>query len=176
MGSIEVNILGQKYTIRGDQDEDYIAALANYLNSRIDEIYESAPSIPPLKAAILSALGVTDDLFKLKEEVRIINKKQEQLAKDGLDNSNYKELKSDYTKLKKEHDKVLNRLEKIKDYDDVKSELKHLQAENERMSKDMIGVGDYNQIKDELDRLKQGYDILTKELEATTDALNNILG
>ncbi|MEE9524928.1 MAG: cell division protein ZapA [Thermodesulfovibrionales bacterium] len=65
MGSIEVIILGQRYTIKGDADEEYIKELANYVDTRIKEVIEAAPNTSPLKASILAALNIADELHKV---------------------------------------------------------------------------------------------------------------
>lgn len=64
MGSIEVIILGQRYTIKGDADEDYIKRLAEYVDGKMKEVLETAPNTSPLKASILAALTIADELHK----------------------------------------------------------------------------------------------------------------
>jgi cell division protein ZapA len=68
MGSIEVDILGQKYTIKGDASEEYIKKLAVFVDLKLKEVHNSAPNIAPLKAAILAALNIADELHRLREE------------------------------------------------------------------------------------------------------------
>ncbi|MDA8083330.1 MAG: cell division protein ZapA [Nitrospiraceae bacterium] len=75
MGSIDVTILGQKYTIKGDASEEHIKKLATYVNGKLKDVYSSAPGITPLKAAILASMNIADELHKLKEE-------QEHIAKN----------------------------------------------------------------------------------------------
>lgn len=67
MGSIDVTILGQKYTIRGEAPEDYIKQLAAFVDEKLREVYNAAPGITPMKAAILASLNIADELHKLKE-------------------------------------------------------------------------------------------------------------
>lgn len=74
MGSTEVYILGQKYTIKGDAPEEYIKELADYVDKKLKEVYNASPNITPLKASILASLDIADELFKLKKE-------QEQMTK-----------------------------------------------------------------------------------------------
>jgi len=74
MGSVEVYILGQKYTIKGDAPEEYIQQLANYVQDKIKEVYNNSPSITPVKASILAAITIADELHRLRNE-------QENLAK-----------------------------------------------------------------------------------------------
>ena len=68
MGSIEVDILGQKYTIKGDAPEEYIKKLAAFVDLKLKEVHSSSPSMAPLKAAILVSLNIADELHRLKEE------------------------------------------------------------------------------------------------------------
>lgn len=80
MGSVEVYIIGQKYTIKGDASEEYIQRLASYVNAKIKEVYNSSPSITPVKASILAALNIADELHKLKTEQEDIAKHIEEKA------------------------------------------------------------------------------------------------
>jgi cell division protein ZapA len=79
MGSVEINILGQKYTVRGDAHEEYIRELAAYVDGKLKEIHEGNPNITPLKASILASLNIADELHKLRNEheavARIIEEK-----------------------------------------------------------------------------------------------------
>ena len=78
MGSVEVYILGQQYTIKGDAPEEYIKHLAEYVNSKIKEISDTAPTITPLKATILAAVNIADELHKLKDEQEDVAKSIEE--------------------------------------------------------------------------------------------------
>ena len=80
MGSVEVYILGQQYTIKGDAPEEYIKHLAEYVNSKIKEISDTAPTITPLKATILAAVNIADELHKLKDEQEDVAKSIEEKA------------------------------------------------------------------------------------------------
>ena len=68
MGSVEVYILGQKYTIKGDAPEEYIQQLASYVQDKIKEVYNNSPSITPVKASILAAITIADELHRLRNE------------------------------------------------------------------------------------------------------------
>lgn len=81
--SVEVYILGQKYILKGEESPEYLKALAEFVDSKIRDILKNSPSTPPLKAAILAGIGITDELFKLRYKERAIlefvNKKTEEL-------------------------------------------------------------------------------------------------
>ena len=81
MGSIEVDILGQKYSIKGDASEEYIKKLAAFVDLKLKEVHNSSPSMAPLKAAILVSLNSADELHRLKEEQEKAAKNIEEKAK-----------------------------------------------------------------------------------------------
>ncbi|MBI5666339.1 MAG: cell division protein ZapA [Nitrospirae bacterium] len=68
MRSIEVQILGQSYAIKTDDDEAYIKSLARYVDEKLKEIYSVAPNISQTKATVMAAFGIADELFKLRIE------------------------------------------------------------------------------------------------------------
>ncbi len=78
MGSVEVTILGQKYTIKGDAKEEYIKGLASFVDEKLKEVYNSSPGISPLKAAILTSLNIADELHKFKDAQESIAKNIEE--------------------------------------------------------------------------------------------------
>jgi cell division protein ZapA len=80
MGSTEVYILGQKYTIKGDAPEEYIREIASYVDAKLKEVHNSIPNITPVKASILAALDIADELFKLRNEQELMTKTIEEKA------------------------------------------------------------------------------------------------
>ena len=74
MGSTEVYILGQKYTIKGDAPEEYIRELASFVDRKLKEVYNAAPNITPVKASILAALDIADELFRTQREQEDLTK------------------------------------------------------------------------------------------------------
>jgi cell division protein ZapA len=80
MGSTEVYILGQKYTIKGDAPEEYIRELASYVDKKLKDVYNAVPNITPVKASILAALDIADELFKMKGQQDEMTKHIEEKA------------------------------------------------------------------------------------------------
>jgi len=80
MGSTEVYILGQKYTIKGDAPEEYIRELASFVDKKLKEVYNGSPNITPVKASILAALDIADELFKMKNQQEELTRNIEQKA------------------------------------------------------------------------------------------------
>ena len=85
---IEVEILGQRYSLSGEGDEAYIRDLAQYVDGKMREISKTAGSIPPTKLALLSAINITHELFNIrknqKEKESFIGKKTQDLI-DTID-------------------------------------------------------------------------------------------
>lgn len=71
----EVQILGERYTIRGDAPDEYIEKLASYLDMKMRELREKASHIPYEKLSIMAALNIIDELFTLREPQEEIVKK-----------------------------------------------------------------------------------------------------
>jgi cell division protein ZapA len=74
MRSIEIRILGQNYSIRTEEDETYVKSLAKFVDKRLQEIYSTAPNVNHVKAAIMAAFSIADELFKAKSEQENLDK------------------------------------------------------------------------------------------------------
>jgi cell division protein ZapA len=69
--SIKVKIFGSEYPLRGESEE-MTKKVANYVDEMINTIHEKIPEQPPLTVAVLSALNITEELFKEREKNRIL--------------------------------------------------------------------------------------------------------
>jgi cell division protein ZapA len=74
MHSIEVQILGQNYAIKTDEEEAYIKSLAKFVDEKLKEIYSVAPNVNQTKASVMAAFGIADELFKLRTDQEKMNK------------------------------------------------------------------------------------------------------
>ena len=74
MRTIEVQILGQNYAIKTDEEEAYIKSLAKFVDEKLKEIYSVAPNINQTKATVMAAFGIADEFFKLKTEQENMHK------------------------------------------------------------------------------------------------------
>jgi cell division protein ZapA len=84
MGSAEVFILGQKYTVRGQEPEEYIRELAGYVDARMREAVDKYPGIHPQKAAILAAMGIADELHKFRTDFESSTRGMEARTEEAL--------------------------------------------------------------------------------------------
>lgn len=74
MRSVEVQILGQSYSIKTDEEEAYIKTLAKYIDEKLKEIYTVVPNISQTKATVMAAFGIADELFKIKIQQENLDK------------------------------------------------------------------------------------------------------
>ena len=67
--SIKVKIFGSEYPLRGDSEE-FTRRVAAHVDEMISSIHAKIPDQPTLTVAVLSALNITEDLFKERDQSR----------------------------------------------------------------------------------------------------------
>jgi cell division protein ZapA len=65
---VEVEILGQRYTIRSEATPEYVRELAAHVEQRAREIQGGSASQDPVRLLALAALYIADELFRLRDE------------------------------------------------------------------------------------------------------------
>lgn len=68
--SIQVEIYGQRYMIKGQAPEGYVRELAGYLDRKMREVATAAKLNTLAKIAILAALNITDELFQQRQALQ----------------------------------------------------------------------------------------------------------
>ncbi|OVE79921.1 hypothetical protein BVY01_01225 [bacterium I07] len=63
---LKVRIYGAEYSIRGQEDANYIKAVADYVDQKMREVDKTIRVDSSLKVAILASLNITDELFRLR--------------------------------------------------------------------------------------------------------------
>ena len=63
-GRADVEILGQRLSVRGRGTPEYIHELAEYLNGRIQTVRDQARVFDPLRLSLLAGLHVVDELYR----------------------------------------------------------------------------------------------------------------
>ncbi len=61
-----IKILGQELAVLSDAEEEKVAAIVRFVNERMEEIKNSTEGLRALDVAILAALNISEDLFKLE--------------------------------------------------------------------------------------------------------------
>lgn len=68
MHPFKIRIRNQDYFLQGDEDEEYILRLAQYVNDKLKEVEENAEGLSEKKAAILAALNIAGEYFQILKE------------------------------------------------------------------------------------------------------------
>lgn len=66
-GSVRVSIYDQTYNLRGS-DPEYIAKLAEYVDSKMRAVAEQTSTVDSLRLAVLAALNIADEYHMLKKK------------------------------------------------------------------------------------------------------------
>lgn len=86
MNKISVNILGRTYDVESASgDELLIYSLAEYVEQKLTEVQKDTGIVDTQKLAILVALNIADELFRLKNSREnasgVVDKKADELIK-----------------------------------------------------------------------------------------------
>jgi cell division protein ZapA len=65
---VTVNILGNEYVIKSEEDTDKVYKLAEYMNEKVKEINDNTEGLSEKRKAILVALNIANDYFQLLKE------------------------------------------------------------------------------------------------------------
>jgi cell division protein ZapA len=76
--TFEVTLLNQKFNLKSDNNDKYVQRVADYVNKKLFDIQEKTKSVSSLNVALLAALNIADDYFKIKgvEKDKIIGAKE----------------------------------------------------------------------------------------------------
>ena len=66
---VEVEILGQKYTIKSEADPKYVRDLAAYVEKRVKSVEGQMRGQDPIKALALAGLYIADELYQAREDL-----------------------------------------------------------------------------------------------------------
>lgn len=137
---VSVKIHGYEYKLVSDDSREYMQSIANYVDDRMTEISESNKKLSTAMVAVLTALNVADDHFKLKEEFEKVKTRMVDPMRD-IDNTKEKiQVFSDELE-RRNHE-----------YDEMRTQFKRL----------LDGASHYEQ---ELETLKEKLHVLSYELE-----------
>ncbi len=85
MESVQIEIFGQVYSIKGKDDPEYIRELAAFIDAKMKEVQKGTGTVDPHRVAILTALTITDELYRLREQCGSLEKTAANAARRLLD-------------------------------------------------------------------------------------------
>ncbi|MBM7556533.1 cell division protein ZapA [Halanaerobacter jeridensis] len=125
-GKAKVKILGEYYTIKSDESEEYINNIASFIDQHLSEIKSNSSTMPRNRLFLLGLMNLADDLYNMQDKIQ--NLKQEIKGLEDrnkkLDNKNselktkYEKLKSDYQEMEDEYNQFLDLIEEKGGLDD----------------------------------------------------------
>ncbi len=65
---VTVEIHGQRYAVRSDLDQAYIAELAGYVDQKMRLAADQLSSADSLRIAVIAALNLTDELYRSRAD------------------------------------------------------------------------------------------------------------
>lgn len=65
--TIHVEIFGQTYAVHAGADPAYIQELAAYVDKKMRAVGQSATAVDSVRAAVLTALNLADESFRLRQ-------------------------------------------------------------------------------------------------------------
>ena len=65
---VKVKIFGQEFTIKGEDTAEYVEGLADFVDKKMREVAAASSVITSHKVAILTAINIADELFRLRRE------------------------------------------------------------------------------------------------------------
>jgi len=80
MSVAELMINGHKLVVKSDEEEEYIRAVEDYLNNKIEEVKENTKAVSTLDLALLAALNITGEAIKTREMLERLGERSEELA------------------------------------------------------------------------------------------------
>ena len=62
----QIKILGQELAVLSDAEDEQVHDIVSYVNDKMEEILKSSSGLRTLDVAILAALNISEEFFKLK--------------------------------------------------------------------------------------------------------------
>ena len=86
--TFQIRLLGSSFSLKVDEDPQYIQELITYLENKVNETSKAVPNGDALRIAILSALTITDELFKSKQRQCEEDEKTEEITRSIIQRIN----------------------------------------------------------------------------------------
>jgi len=79
--ALDVEILGQKFTISSDAEESYMRKVAGYVDEKMQELSRSSKMLAKSNIAMMAALNIADEYHRLKDVHETVLNRVNQLSK-----------------------------------------------------------------------------------------------
>jgi cell division protein ZapA len=65
---VQVEIFGQTYSVKSGGDAAYVKKLAAFVDEEMKDVSRASGAVDSLRVAVLAALNLADECFRLREE------------------------------------------------------------------------------------------------------------
>lgn len=79
--ALDVEILGQKFTISSDAEESYMRRVAGYVDEKMQALSHSSKLLAKSNIAMMAALNIADEYYRLKDAHETVLNRVHQLSK-----------------------------------------------------------------------------------------------
>ncbi len=102
---VTINICGEEYTFIAEESPSYMQRVGTYVDGKMNEVLQAA-HVGRTDAAVLTAVNITDELFKAREDAEHLRGQ----LKEYVEEAN--RAKSEASELKREIFRLQNQLNK----------------------------------------------------------------
>ncbi len=88
LSDVRVQIFGSEYRVASDTDPEHIREVASYIDQKMREIASALALRNRSTVAVLTAVNLADELFKIEEESRRMNRLSREKADQLADSVN----------------------------------------------------------------------------------------
>jgi len=81
---VTVTIMGRNYSLRAEEDPQYVRMIAAYVDDKLQEISRLSPRMSTTRLAILAALNIADEYHKLEQQLRTEGGKEVEVILDRV--------------------------------------------------------------------------------------------
>jgi cell division protein ZapA len=67
---VQVEIFGQTYSVKAGGDASYVKKLAAFVDEEMKDVSRASGAVDSLKVAVLAALNLADECFRLRDEAQ----------------------------------------------------------------------------------------------------------
>lgn len=127
MSSVTVRVNNKEYQLVGEEKEEYLHTIANYVDKKIKNIMENNPKLSTSEAAILTAMNLADELWKSGEYNEKLSDETEELK------SKANNFEREISKLNEENEKLKHEITEAINKDSSKEKDKLIEILNEKI-------------------------------------------
>ncbi len=80
--TIPVEIFGQTYNVKAGADPGYVESLAAHVDAQMREVGKAAGAVDSLRVAVLAALNIADECFRLRAQIASAAREAEDKARE----------------------------------------------------------------------------------------------